>query len=126
MSLPLAIDNLKTTLAGITGVAFVPENRAPGNAAYTLSLAVEGLQQTHHFGAVRKIQNATVTMFVKGTSFDISAIAAKQDDILTAIITDRRRGGQAQTTIPGVWAKSEDTGREGVALELPLEIHVLA
>jgi hypothetical protein len=120
MNISLAIDDLVSTVNSLAGV--VPENQEPGNVDFHLTVTLGEQSNEYHFGATKNIQQVVLRLSALGIITN-NETAAKCKSISDAIVADRRRGGNAQTTVIGPWTKEEDEGREGVVFESIVEIH---
>lgn len=121
MSIDLAIADIVTTLESIVSVT--EENQEPGNLDYHLAVTIGNQEIEYYFGAKRIKQEISLLLSASGTVTN-KAIALQCKAISDALVLDRRRGGNAQTTIAGRWEKNEDEGREGRVFESTIEVHV--
>jgi len=122
-SLELAYDDLVTTLTALTWLKVVQDIQEPGSKAYTILVTGGGSTTTSQFGKRKIKQEVNLVLFVK-QGVDVGLIASKLDLINEAIIADRRRSTNAQTTIINEWVVEENEGREGLSLAMISEVHV--
>lgn len=120
MSISLAIDNIVSTVNDLATV--ISENQEHGNVDYQLTIMLDEQSNEYYHGATKNIQHILLELSAMG-NIPIAEIAAKCKSISDALAVDRRRGGNAQTTVIGPWVKNEDEGREGIVLESTIEVH---
>lgn len=120
MNISLAIDNLVTTINSLATV--VEENEEPSSVDFHLTVTIGEQENEYRFGATKNIQQVILQLSALGKITN-NEIAAKCKSISDALVVDRRRGGNAQTTVIGPWTKEEDGGREGIVFETIVEIH---
>ena len=120
MSLTLAIDNLVAAINSLATV--VEENQEPSSVDFHLKVMLGEQDNQYHFGATKNRQQIILELTANGVITN-NDIADKCNAISTALVADRRRGGNAQTTVIGPWTKLEDEGREGVVFQSIAEIH---
>ncbi len=115
MSLALAIADLTTTVAAISNLHVVGELLHKSRHQYELSISMAERNVVTQFGRQRVTQHVNLELTsIKPDTGNISSMMATIDN---AVIADRRRGGQAQsTTNAEPWSVLDDTGRQGVVM----------
>lgn len=125
MSLTRAISDLEKTLKGQQWLKVIGENQEPGNAAYTVTIGMGQAETNHYFGKRKVRQKLTLTLYAKGKKAQ-GEVATYLDTLTEALIADRRRDTNAQTTLVGPWVLQSDTGREGLTYTSEVEVHYYA
>lgn len=123
MSLSLAIADLIAAARTVAGLGVITDKQEPGNNAYTLTITQGPHERVSRFGPSRVTQALDMTLDVKVP--DPAGVAAMISSIETAILADRRRDGNAQTTTnPEIWSITTDEGREGQQLSSSIGVVV--
>lgn len=119
-----AIANLITVIQSITGLSYNDQAQDAGSSPFTASLATGQLETDYFFGKNKLRQTLILLLQSKGTENSPADVYTMNKAIKDAIESDRRRGGNAQTTVAGDWESGDDEGREGLTQTLTVEIHV--
>lgn len=117
-----AIADLIAVLEAITGLTVTTQLQPAGSSGFTLAIGHGELSTEYMFGAEKHHQALVLVLTAKGTSNQPATVYAMNKTIKDAIEADRRRGGNAQTTIVGEWSTDDDQGREGLTQSLSVEI----
>jgi len=125
MSLSLAIKDISRTLGQLQWLKTLAENQEPGTADYTIAIGMGQSETMHHYGARKVKQRLVLTLIVKRKQPQ-GVISTYLDTLTETLIADRRRTGNAQTTIVGPWLLQADQGREGAVFTSEIEVHYYA
>lgn len=125
MSLALAILNLQTDLATISGMHVDNVDVKPGSPAKVITIVPTTQVFEQDFGVLRKLYSFRIKVTSK-----IAIDASAQSEIVKAvdekIIADRRRGGYAQTTMldDAGWDSNEPEGKDRLVMEREIVIAI--
>lgn len=123
MSAKLAIADLIATLKAVDGLHVVEELQAKNRNKFTLSVTQGERETFQQFGAKRVTQFLVLELQVKAPR--PGDISDKLSLIDSAITADRRRSGNAQSTLnTEPWTIADDQGREGVQIATTVGIIV--
>jgi hypothetical protein len=123
MTLALAIANLVSDAEAVSGLEVKTERQEANRSEYTLIVTQGVHARESRFGPDRITQSLELVLLVK--SPDPAGVSAMVLAIETAILADRRRDGNAQTTTnPDDWTVAEDEGREGTTLTTSIGVVV--
>ncbi len=117
-----AIANLISTLEGIAGLTVSTQSVPAGSSSFSLAINHGAHETEYLFGAKKQKQQLVLALTTKGTSNEPATVYTMNQTIKDSIEADRRRGGNAQTTIVEEWETVDDTGREGLEQTLIVEI----
>lgn len=126
MSLSLAIEDLQTVLEQSRYLDRIDNFPIrPGSRNMTMQIAYGPQTHETRFGKTKVFQNIELKLAIKikMPPGQLSEITKAIDD---EIIKDRRRNGQAQTTILGEegWVPGEAEGKSATVITREIEVHV--
>ena len=115
-NLKAAIDDMK---ASIEGVDFSPkvelEDQQKG-AKNLVTIIPSSVETEYNFGSVKMYHTLSVRLYCSATSTDPATVQDRCRKINEALAGDRKRGGNAQTTITADWDEETYEGRSLVVM----------
>ena len=118
-----SFQDLITTLKALSWLSVYEEKNQGGGRKWSLEV-FRGTTAIDHAIGCRKISNGySLTLNTNGTTAPAD-LSERINAIDAAITNDRRRGGNAQSTImtPDGWTPDEDEGREAFSISTSLII----
>lgn len=120
-----AFTDLVETLDALDWLTVKTEPATSGARGYTIEVTGGTFLVERNFGC-KTVNSGYVLTLVHNGQKEPSDLNYRLSLIDDAIVTDRRRGGNAQTTIfdEAGWAVVDDEGRSNFAIQTNLEIHI--
>jgi hypothetical protein len=112
-----AIADMRESIAGISwaGDVVLEEREKGSNNLVTITPA--GMEEEFRFGEVKRDYQIEVKVYFAGLKeIDPSTVHQRCRDINNAILIDRKRGGNALTTITDAWGVEENEGRNSIVM----------
>lgn len=126
MNLQAALDDLKTSIEGLSfkpKVVFETQDKGSKNL---VSIVPDSVEEEYRFGEVKRFYNYQMRLYLSGPdSRKPATVLSRCSDINDAIIIDRKRGGNALTTIPGDWSEETNDGRNLVVMLSEAQIQLI-
>jgi len=123
MNASKAIDDLIATLRGIEWLRVLRPGEEPGRG-YSVIVAPVGRRAVRHFGAANVVHEIELRLTLTGR-VNADDVPVRLGEIEDALLADRRRDGNAQTTVfpeEGGAVEDED-GKHHLTLTTIVEVH---
>jgi hypothetical protein len=125
MNLKLAIDDMKKSIEGLSWSPTVRLEQSDKGAANLVTIVPAGVSEEFRFGEVKRTYTLAVQLFVSGKDTTPATVQKRCQEINSCLGLDRKRGGNALTTIVAPWTDEEVDGRNQIIMASEPQIQLI-